>query len=382
MNSMKRIAQISAIVCGIALLATIALTPFAVSSAINAYNSFVDKAESEKDQYIIETTIDSAVKSLTLSDRYYFYRTLRIEESPDNEIHILTRDNGFEKYLPNVTVIDDDATVSFYFQGDIKLSEENLLQALSFSMERYEDGTVIQIPASVSLYMDPAYMENGYRNLDIQFKGFANYEEFIKSYDDWTASAAARDAYYDYIATIDNQLNHINEIRLNIHETTGYYSGQESFMNYAASQYNDIRNLRSDMLKTSYNFRKEYSSQDEEVISAAYIEMQNKVTELCAIEQEYDLLSVQQHIAEERFGNGELDGDAFSKIMDECFSKQVELDLSITQLRQDFYNYLHEDFLGEDFSEGELDIPDVDVTVPVERPAPLDTVTVSPVVMP
>ncbi len=378
MNSMKRIAQISAIVCGIALLATIALTPFAVSSAINVYNSFVEKAETEKDQYIIETTIDSAVKSLTLSDRYYFYRTLRIEESPNNEIHILTQDNGFEKYLPNVTIIDDDATVSFYFQGDIKLSEENLLQALSFSMERYEDGTVIQIPASVSLYMDAEYMEEGYRNLDIQFKGFANYEEFIKSYDDWAASTAARDSYYDYIATIDNRLNQINEMRLNIHETTGYYSTQESFMNDAASQYNNIRNLRSDILKTNYNFRKEFSSQDEESISAAYMEMQNKVTELCTIEQEYDLLSVQQHIAEERFGNGELDGDAFSKIVDECFSQQVKLDLSITQLRQDFYDYLHEGILSEE----ELDIPDVDVTVPVERPAPLDTVTTAPVVLP
>ncbi len=360
MNSLKRVAQISAIVCGIALLATIIMTPFTVSSVINIYNNMVDKATAESDQYTIVTDLDPNTKQLIINterDRYSFIN-ICVVESPDENIHILTKDIGFEKYVPEILYRDGSAVLGFRWKSDGKLSEENVLQALYHTLEGYYYKCIIQLPASAFLSIEGENMADLYRWMDVQFKGFANYEEFQASYENFEKTIVKQEAYNNYRNTISGQLQHINNLRMNISNNTDSYSS-EDFLSFTATQYAEIKELRSNMLKSSYNFRTEYSLQDNESISNIYLEMQKMISELCAQEQEYDLLSVQQNIARERFNNGEINEESFSKTINEAFDRQVELDLNISNLRQKFFDYLHEDFLEEQNSDPEADLEEI-----------------------
>ena len=175
MNSLKKIAAISGIIFALALLAAIIATPFAVSGGIDFYNGILDKAEENWDSYWFDTTVDSAVKELTLADSGY-YGIITVQESPDNQIHILNQDKGFSYIVPDVNIRGDKAELNFLWINDPKLTEENIIQWLAAELyDNYSRQSIIQLPASVSLHLSEENMGDLYHHVRLDYKGFANY---------------------------------------------------------------------------------------------------------------------------------------------------------------------------------------------------------------
>lgn len=364
MNSLKKIAAISGIIFALALLAAIIATPFAVSGGIDFYNGILEEAEQQKEEHWFDTTVDSAVKELTIADSGY-YGIISVEQSPDNQIHILNQDKGFSYIVPDVNIRGDKAELNFRWINDPKLTEENIIQWLAAELyDDYSRQSIIQLPASVSLHLSEENMGDLYHHVRLDYKGFANYEELQSQLDDWTAVLEARNAYADYRSSVENQLSHIQNIRYEIANAADSYDNAERFQLDQAELYMDIKERRSDLLKRSYNLRKQYGAESDEALDAAYLEMNDVIVELCDYEKQYDLLSAK--VAEARFqlNNGEKGEHEFSRVADSCYSQQVDLDLSIGKLREKLENYLLEEFISMDGATQER----ADVVYPSEVP--------------
>ncbi len=344
MNSMKKIAAISAIISAVFLLLSVILTPFAVSGAVNIYNSFIDAAQEQKDDFVFTTTLDSTVKELTITGSGY-YSEIVIEESPDNQIHIKNQDLGFSYITPELKLRGTKADLSFQWINDPKLSEENIIQWLAAELSNYRGETVIQLPASASLHFAEEEMFDLFRNVRLEYTGFANYTDLQSSLDAWSLQQKARDVYSDYLYTVNNTLNSIRQQRYDLAEFSINTHSVESFQLHSAEQYATIKEQRSNLLKQSYNLRKEYSTQSAEELEAAYLEMNNVIVELCDLEKQYDLLSVKVSEARQQLNNGNLNLNAqkFEQISNDSYDKQVELDLEISRLREQFEAYLMEE---------------------------------------
>ena len=392
MNSLKKIAAISAIVCGIALILTIILTPFAVSNALDFYNELVDKAEASAEEYVIHTDFDSKIKELTIENSGY-YGAILIEESPDNAIHILTQDRGFDYIMPDVQIKGNSAVVSFLWQNDPRINEENILQLIASEMlDNYRRWTVIQLPASASLHLSGEYMADLYSAINFKYDGFANYGELSNEMDDWYAAHEVQQKYADYLEHVNDKLNEIRQVRSELSESADAWVDVELFQGYAAPYYHQIKDSRSDLLKRSYNFRKEYGTQPQEELDSVYLEYSRLIEELGAAEKEYDLLSAKVSDARRKLADGEMSENQFSSIADSCYTQQVDIDLTISKLRDKLEAYLTEDILNP---ENNLPVYPVEYDgydeygVPLERPDEIpDTETTtedvvsSPVVTP
>ena len=376
MNSLKKIAAVSGILFALALLVAIITAPFAVSGGIDFYNGILDKAEQQKEEHWFDTTVDSAVKELTLADSGY-YGIITVEQSPDNQIHILNQDKGFSYIVPDVNIRGDKAELNFLWINDPKLTEENIIQWLAAELyDDYSRQSIIQLPADVSLHFAEENMGDLYHHVRLDYKGFANYEELQSQLDGWSAVLEARNAYADYRSSVENQLSHIQNIRYEISNAADSYDNAERFQLDQAELYMDIKERRSDLLKRSYNLRKQYGAESDEALDAAYLEMNDVIVELCDYEKQYDLLSAK--VAEARFqlNNGEKGEHEFSRVADSCYSQQVDLDLSIGKLREKLENYLREEFInvyGEESMQPGLatpsEVPPTDV--PAEVPVPV-----------
>jgi hypothetical protein len=141
--------------------------------------------------------------------------------------------------------------------------------------------------------------------------------------------------------------------------------------------YVNIKELRSDMLKRSYNFRKEYSIQTAEELEAAYLEMNNVIVELCEYEKEYDLLTAKVAEANNNLNDGNRTANAqkLEQLAQTAFDRQVELDLSISKLREKLNGYLLEELVDVDAGNQQpglatpSEVPPTDT--PVEAPVPV-----------
>lgn len=348
MNSLKKIAAISGIVFAAALLVAIIATPFAVSGGIDFYNALLDEAEKQKDQHWMETTVDSVVKELTITDIGY-YGFVTVQESPDHQIHIKNQDFGFSCIVPDLNIRGDKAELNFIWNSDPKLTEENLIQWLSSELyNNYSRQSIIQLPSDVSLHLSEENLENLYHYVRLDYKGFANYEELQSQLDGWTAVLESRNAYGDYLHEVESQLNHINELRQELAYAAENTHNVDVFQRETAVTYIDIKECRSNLLKRSYNLRKEFGLQSEEALDSAYLEMNALIVELCEYEKQYDLLSAKVTEARFQLNNGEKGEHEFSRVADSCYSQQVDLDLSIGKLREKLSNYLREDFVVMD----------------------------------
>lgn len=363
MNSLKKIAAVSGIICTITLVAAIILTPFAVSSAMDFYNTLVDRAEASADQYWTDCSIDSTVTDLTLAESGY-YGMIFIRESADNQIHIRNQDTGFEYIQPNVTLHGSQAEVHFQWITDPKLTEENFMQLMAaqfFSNYRYQ--TIIELPASVSLHFAEENMGDLYYHVDLEFTGFANYEELRSQLDGWAAALEARNAYESYISSVNDGLTQIENLRYELASNAENAINAELFQLDTADLYVEIKNRRSDLLKRSYNFRKEYGPQTAEELDAVYLEMNSLIEELCSHEKQYDYLSAKVNEAREQMEMGEIDEEQFSTVADTCYSQQVDLDLTIGKQRDKLETFLREEILP--MSDGS---PDMDSTTAILLP--------------
>ncbi len=389
MNSLKKIAVISAIICGITLILTIILTPFAVSSALDFYNQLVDRAEENAEQYVIRTDLDSKIKELTIENSGY-YGGIMIEESPDNCIHILTQDRGFDYIVADVQNKGSHAFVNFLWHNDPKINEENILQFIASEMlDNYRRWTIIQLPADASLHLSSEYMGDLYHNISFKYDGFANFDELSKEMDDWFTSYEAERYYADYSNHINDQLAEIRSLRHGLSDSAQAWVGVENFQSYAAPQYVMIKDMRSDLLKRSYNFRKEYGTQTQEELDAVYLQYCDLIEKLYTAEKEYDLLSAKVNDAHRKLADGEMSEHQFSSIADSCYTQQVDLDLTISNLRDQFEAYLFENILNPQSNppvvyydeNGNRIIPPSE-NPPIETPVPVtETETILPPVV-
>ncbi len=378
MNSLKKIAAISGIICAIALILTIIITPFAVSSALDFYNEMVDRAEENSGKYIIRTDLDSKVKELTLENSGY-YGEIMIEESPDNAIHILTQDRGFDYIVADVQNKGSHASVNFLWHNDPRINEENILQFLASEMlDNYRRWTVIQLPADASLHLSDEHMDDLYYNINFNYDGFANFDELSAEMDDWFASYEIQQQYADYITHVNEKLAEIRGQRSELSESAQAWVDVENFQNYAAPYYHQIKDDRSDLLKRSYNFRKKYGTQTPEELDAVYLEHNRMIEELCAAEKEYDLLSAKVSDARYKLNNGEMTRPQFSSIADGCYTQQVDIDLTISRLRDKLEAYLIEDIMNPENNPPVVPADSETATVfydeygkPLEAPAPV-----------
>lgn len=341
MNSLKKIAAISAIICGIALVLAIILTPFAVSSAIDFYNAMVEKAEANAEKYVIDTTLDSAIRELTIADSAY-YGIIQIQESTDGQIHILNQDRGFDYIVPEVTVNGSTARVTFHWHNDPKLTEENILQLLAAELnDNYRQQTIIQLPADASLHLDEEYLDDLYYHVDLKYSGFANAEQLRQQLDQWYASTQTARAYEQYLEQMNNQLQDTESLRCNVTENldNDYFVDTASFVQTWAGQYAQLESVRMDMAKNAYQFRLNYSGLPEESLTEEYLEVCESVRELCEAEQNYDLLSVQRMEAEWKLADGEISQEDYQKLRSDSFQRQPELELRISTLSSRFQSY-------------------------------------------
>jgi len=98
--------------------------------------------------------------------------------------------------------------------------------------------------------------------------------------------------------------------------------------------------MRSDLLKKAYNFRKEYGIQNAEQLDSEYMELSAAIEKLCTAEKSYDLLSAKINEAHHKLAYGEMSEQQFSALSDSYFTQQVEIDLTISKLREEFSNYV------------------------------------------
>ncbi len=344
MNSLRKLAAFSALVGAIALIISIVLAPFALSSAITLYNDLMDKAEANPELFNVYTTLDPSVETLTLMNSVYFYDTIKIEQSPDNSIHILTKDRGFERCEPIINQKGSHAELQFNWKSDPQLDEDNLLQALYYSVEGYDYSCTIQLPTHVSLQLDEEFLENSYYSLRINYSGFANYPELKALSEQWEARFDKKMDFDNYHWEMEKELEDISRLREGL-QNQAQYAEPDNYLSEHSSDYSNIKNRRSDLLKRNYNLRKELLDQDPEEMDAAYLEQVAQLSELCAKEQEYDLLTVQQHRLEMNSLNSQLDVEDHNQQLNEIFDRQVELDLEISRLRDSMNAYLQEDLL-------------------------------------
>ena len=335
MNSLKKIAAVSGILFALALLVAIITAPFAVSGGIDFYNGILEQAEQQKEEHWFDTTVDSAVKELTITD-VGFYGIISVEQSPDNQIHILNQDKGFSYIVPDVNIRGDKAELNFLWINDPKLTEENIIQWLAAELyDNYSRQSIIQLPADVSLHFAEENMGDLYHHVRLDYKGFANYEELQSQLDGWSAVLEANDAYHNYQSNILNRMNEVTELRQDIAWSAERCGDVSRFQQDWTPTYVNIKELRSDMLKRSYNFRKEYGIQTAEELEAAYLEMNSVIVELCEYEKEYDLLTAKVAEANNNLNDGNRTANAqkLEQLAQTAFDRQVELDLSISKLR-------------------------------------------------
>ncbi len=393
MNSLKKVAVIAAIISAVALLITIILTPFAVSGVIDTYNGIIEKAEENADSYWIQTDLKKNITELTISYPEH-YGSILIEESPDDQIYILNQDWGFEYLLPVVQYNGDSATLDFNWKHDYKLNEENILQAIAQEINPIGPRcTIIQLPSHVSLKLDDDYMDSLYYMVDFVYCDFANYEEVRQQMDDWYGQHQVKHFRNNFLAEVNDELNEIRHMRLNITNNCQYFDNAEYFQVEFADEYAALKNMRSDLLKRAYNFRKEYGTQTVEQLDSEYLELSAAIEKLCATEKSYDLLSAKVYEAQHKLEYGEISEEQFSSINDTCFTQQVDLDLTISKLREKFENYLHaeillqgssENLMGED---GVSEAPSSEVVTPlipsdVEMETNMETTIPAPVEIP
>lgn len=340
MNSMKKVAIISAIISAVALLLTIILTPFAVSSVIDTYNNILEKAETNADSYWIENTLNANVTELLLAYPEH-YGSLHIEESPDNQIHIRNQDWGFEYLIPSISYNGNTAVLDFQWKYDYKITEDTILKAIAQEISPIGPrSTIIQLPSHVSLKLDEEYMDSLYYMLNFLYCDFANYEELRQQMDDWYVEHQVQIQYNHFITDVENELNKIHRMRLDISNNCQYFDNAEAFQIEFADQYVALKNTRSDLLKKAYNFRKEYGMQTAEELDSNYMELTAVIEELCAAEKSYDLLTAKMEEAHNKLNFGEMSQNQFNAFSDSCFTQQVELDLTISKLREEFSNYV------------------------------------------
>ena len=344
MNSLKKVAVISGIVFAVTLLLSIVLTPFAVSGTVEIYNGFIDAAQEQKNDFEFVTTVDSSVKELTLAESGY-YSEIVIQESPDNQIHIRNQDLGFSYITPKLDIRGSKAELNFIWINDPKLTEENIIQWFAAELSNYRGETVIQLPASASLYFADEQMYDLFHNVRLEYTGFANYDELQSLLDAWNTQQKSRDVYANYLYTVNDTLNSIRQQRYDLAEFSSNIDLVDAFQIHSAEQYASIKEQRSNLLKQSYNLRKEYGTRSAEELEAAYLEMNNVIVELCDLEKQYDLLSAKVSEARQNLNNGNLNLNAqkFEQISNDCYDKQVELDLEISRLREQFEAYLMEE---------------------------------------
>ena len=365
MNSLKKIAAVSGIVFVITLILSIVLTPFAVSSSIDIYNDLLARAEENSESYWFRTDVDSAVKELVLAHSGY-YGEIVVKESPDNEIHIKNQDNGFSYIKPELDIRGDKAQLNFIWVNDPKLTEENVLQFLASEFyDNYRYRSVIELPASASLRFAEENMEDLFYNVRFEYTGFANYAELQSLQDGWAAVLEARSVYDEHQNIVLSVLNDISQQRESIAWAAEDCTNVEEFQEVWAVEYINIKEQRSDLLKRTYNFRKEYSTQPAEELESTYLELNNVIVELCEYEKEYDLLTAQVAEARANLNSGYINYNAqrYEKLSESAYDRQVELDLSISKLREKLSAYLLERF---------MDAEEVPVVVPADAETPVE----------
>ena len=135
-------------------------------------------------------------------------------------------------------------------------------------------------------------------------------------------------------------MREIQHVRLDISNNCQYFDNAEAFQVEFADEYVALKNTRSDLLKKAYNFRKEHSGLTVDELDAEYLNMVSVLETLCAAEKEYDLLAVKVEEARHQLNFGEMSEHQFSALSDSCFTQQVEIDLTISKLREEFSNYV------------------------------------------
>jgi len=327
MTKLKNIAAISAIIFAVTLLLCLIVLPFALRSSIDTYNKLVDKSEAYADKLYTDTTLDLSVSSLRLMDFAYSTR-LRIQESPDDRIHILTLDNGFSYILPEVTQRGETALVSFRWLDDIRLNEENILRALAARNDA--QNAIVQLPPKASLELGEIDSWT-YYHLDLEYTGFANAEELQQQLEDWyrqeQLGQQSRDLRYD----LDYKQQRIQELREELVDSAASWenSPEEFFADYSyGSRYNDIASQRSELIQKAYDFLGEHGDLEPEKFDASLLQALDLADQLFAQEQELDQQLAQQaynHIMLERLlYDEEISDPAFAGLSDEQLEQRIQ----------------------------------------------------------
>lgn len=293
MTSLKRIAAISAIVFALMLLLSLVLAPFALRSCIDTYNQLVDKSETYADDLYRETTLDLGVSTLRLTDFSYAAR-FRVEESPDEQIHILTLNSGFSYLVPEVTQRDDVALVDFRWVEDIHINEENILRAIA-ARNDYQN-TILQLPPSASLEVEQ--LDSWiYYHLDLNYEGFANAEALKQQLQDWYRQDQLSEESQNLQEKQVYLQENIQDLRLELSDDANFWN--QSPENFSSDYgiinlYDRIENLRSQLIEEAYDFLGQHGDLSEEALAQSRQQTEALAAELFAQEKARDLLVAQQ----------------------------------------------------------------------------------------
>lgn len=387
MTSLKRVAAISAIVFALALLLSLVLAPFALRSSIETYNQLVDKSEVYTDDLYRETTLDLGVSTLRLTDFSYAGR-FRVQQSPDEQVHILTLNSGFSYLVPEVIQRDDVALVGFRRLEDIHINEENILRAIA-ARNVYRN-TILQLPPSVSLELEQ--LDSWiYYHLDLDYDGFANAEALQKQLQDWYRQNQLREESQRLQENQTYLQEQIQDLRLELSDDASCWSQPpEDFAgNYGVNNlYNRIENLRSQLIGEAYDFLGQYSDLSEEALAqsrqrtealAGSLLAQEQARDLLLARQSYDrflleLLSDGEELVEPEFAG--LDEELLTQQLLDCQAQIQQAELLMGQLSKELSAALRHCLdLWDPFSQEEIPVetpaqPAVSETAPAPESSP------------
>lgn len=343
MNNLKRIAAISGIIFGFALIVSIVLLPFAVSDVIDSYNVMVDEALHNSETYWDKIDLDKNIHELGLAPNFLYSYNLLIRESPDQQIHILAQDRGFEKVEIAVQTQEPTATISAKWLNDPQISKENILQLMAAEFDRQWIHIIVELPSSASICFNEDEFLDQYYRIDFEFTGFANYEELQTSLEKNNEYIQWQEQYNDYLVNVSNELDSIRSLRDYLSDAYWDCSSVEEFLLNNSETYQTIQKERNELLKAAYRLRQQTGTHSEEDLTRQLKEMTAVVSELCETEKQYDIQSVTVCIAKSKWEEGLYTETQYLTIQEECFKQQLEFDIQIVTLSDQLTQYLNKD---------------------------------------
>ena len=266
---------------------------------------------------------------------------------------------GFSFVKPIVKTFNDKANISFEWRNDPKITTENFAEYFKFyvlnNIRRY---IIVEIPENVSLKIDGEYPEDLYANVQLNYTGFANFDDFQQNQEEILEEIEKNDALNQYLSEVNEYFYEIENISDEIESILSMKNNNEDFENFEkeiTDKYSYIKNLRQKMAQNTYEFIVEnnQNSKPSEEINAEYNEISKLISELSNLEKKHTLIFAEFNLVQQEYENNDIDADEYHQIYNELIAELSTLSTRIADMKQDFYNYCH----NVNFQENSPQIP-------------------------